>query len=102
MVRNNHYVQSKKSPSCTIDYLLGVKNGIYKCPRYDEVRLRPCPVSPSKDKLVAAIRDVEKRMDWDFGIEDDGPQPNTAWLITILSTYAPTHEFFSKGYRPRK
>ena len=38
--------------------------------------------------------------DVNFGIQEGGPYPNTAWLLSIIATYQPEHIFFSKSYKP--
>jgi hypothetical protein len=39
-------------------------------------------------------------MEIDFGLEEEGKLPNTAWLLAMLSTYSPNHKYFSKDFRP--
>lgn len=101
-VRNSYYVPARKCPFVTVNYLIGVKNGEVDCPKYAQIRRAPCPTPPRKAELVATLMQVGEDMDLDFGLAADGPMPNTAWLLDLLSTYEPGHRYFTKLYRPAK
>ena len=50
--RNGWYLPALKSNFVNMLYLEWVRSGLIYCPRYEELRLRPCPVPPSKDKIL--------------------------------------------------
>lgn len=100
-VRNQFFVPAKKCPFVTVDYLLNVKAKNVFCPRYRDIRTRPCPTPPRKECLVKAVADIAEKKQLNFGLMEGGPHPNTSWLLSIIATYQPEHIFFSKSYRPQ-
>ena len=52
MIRNRFYLPSFKSPAITQEYMQLVRSGEYWCPKFDEVKLLPCPNPPTKDYLI--------------------------------------------------
>ena len=65
--RNGIFAPSSKSGIMTIEFMQGVKNRSIFCPRYDDVRLRPCPTPPARkvvqDFLIDCIRGGCMNMD---------------------------------------
>ena len=100
MLRNSFYLPSKKCAFVTTEYLIAVKDLALKVPRFEEVKLRACPIPPKKLELVKIIRTIELIHGTRFGIQAGGPLPNSAWMLTLISTYSPAHEIFKKDYRP--
>ena len=102
MLRNQFYLPSKKCAFVTTEYLIAVKDLKIKVPRYLEVKMRACPVPPKKASLKKILEEIENLHGFNFGIPTDGPYPNTAWMINIISTYNPNHEIFRKDYKPQE
>jgi hypothetical protein len=100
--RNGYYLPSKKSGFCSLNYLIGVRNKVIKTPMYFEVSLRPCPVPPKKEVLIQGMRQIEKQFSSNFGLPENGPFPDSSWLLAVLATYMPGHYIFSKDFRPQK
>ena len=50
--RNGWYVPSHKSNFVTVDYLHQVRIGKVYCPKFNEIRLEPCPVHPPKELVL--------------------------------------------------
>jgi hypothetical protein len=48
-VRNGYFLPKLKSSIITEDYINMVISVQLVCPKYSEVRLRPCPMPPDKD-----------------------------------------------------
>jgi hypothetical protein len=48
-VRNGYFLPKLKSSIITEDYINMVISGQLLCPKYSEIRLRPCPMPPDKD-----------------------------------------------------
>jgi hypothetical protein len=100
--RNGYYMPSRKSSFCNLNYLVAVRNKVYKVPMYHEVRLRPCPVPPKKEVLIDGLKQIENHQQVNFGVHPNGPYPDSCWLVAVLATYMPGHYIFSKDFRPSK
>ena len=59
MVRNSWYLPRIKCSAVTVDYMLAVREGQIFCPKFEDIRLKPCPKPPSKDELMGYIRRLE-------------------------------------------
>ena len=101
ILRNSFYLPARNSSFCTVDYLIAVKKGELFCPKYEDIRLRPCPIPPTKLELIKEIIKLNKLMDWNMGLDEEGKFPDTHWLLAVLSTYSPAHAFFQKDFRPK-
>ena len=51
-VRNGFILPKFKSSIITEDYLNMVISGQILCPKYIDIRLKPCPIPPDKDTLI--------------------------------------------------
>lgn len=99
LVRNGFYLPKATSSIVTEQYLQDIMSKTIKCPLYEEVRLKPCPQTPSKHLLIEKLKSFEVTNGLSFGIRE-GALPDKNWLTTILSTYTPSDEIFGKSYRP--
>jgi hypothetical protein len=98
-VRNGWYLPKFKSTIITEDYITNVITGKIYCPKFEEIRLVPCPRAPEKDIL---LRDLQRLMTSEkksCGI-DDIHVPDKGWLLAVLGTFNPKLEYFKKGYVP--
>jgi hypothetical protein len=101
MVRNGYYMPSYKSSIVTISWMKGIRKGTVWCPKYEELRLRPCYSPPSKDSIVDEINHILEKNNLDMGLARDNA-PKVSWLLAVLSTLHSRHAFFAKGYVPPK
>ena len=51
-MRNDWHVPPLKSTIVTVKWLKAIINGKLWCPKYAEIRLRPCPTPPPKELIV--------------------------------------------------
>ena len=100
MQRNQFFLPKKTSPFTTLKYLEKVIKKKVFAPKHSDIRLKACPVLPSRNELIAAIRDVERAKRFTLGIPPNGPFPDVKWMVCMLSTYAPNHRFFDKDFYP--
>ena len=91
LIRNSYFIPPLKSSGCTLKYLVGVKRGEFWCPRYEHVKLRPCPMPPSKKYIFSELIRLLNGMP--LGISDES-KVDANWLLTCLSTICPNHEIF--------
>ena len=99
MVRNGWYLPPKKSTCITYDYLLLVHKRKVYCPKYSEIRLRPC-FAPMRKKLIfKAISSILQKQQLQLGILE-GKLPAVSWLTNLLSTLNPDHKMFTKSFLP--
>ena len=95
--RNGYYLPKIKSSIITEQYITDVVNGKMLCPRYDEVRLKPCPRPPYKETLLKHAQTVATHRGLPTGI-DEKHTPDKAWLLAFLSTFLPGLDIFKKSY----
>ena len=99
-VRNGYFLPKFKSSIITEDYINMVISGQIVCPKYSEVRLRPCPIPPDKDTLIKMAQQAVGQQK-SLGI-DEGHQPDKNWLLAVISTYNADCTIFKKSYMPPK
>ena len=98
---NGFYLPSKNSTIITINWMLDVKDGIEWCPKYVDVKLRPCVDRPLKcyilDELCKELIAHNLKVTFDKSHTADAD-----WLIVYLSTLNPEHRYFKKDYIPTR
>ena len=126
-VRNGFYMWHFNSSINTVKNIQEAKEGKLYVPRYEEVRLRPCPKPPLKSFVIKAVQEeLEKKEQWRLELleqVDNGTletteeemqflqrvyqlniththQPNIEWLLDVLSTLNPDHRYFHRSYYP--
>jgi hypothetical protein len=97
--RNGYYLPSSKSTVCTEQYLTKVLSGKVFCPKYEQIKLKPCPRPPYKQVLFEKFMAFMRHKKLDPGFEGDR-QPDVKWLLTVLSTVTPDDDIFKKSYVP--
>lgn len=100
VTRYGYYLPKYKSNMITEAYLTQVLAGELYCPKYEAIRLQPCPLPPDKDTLLKAARAIKTPGNKSLGIEDEDHLPDKGWLLAVLSTHRPDHSIFGKGYVP--
>lgn len=99
MVLRYGYCLPSSQAFCSVAFMEGVVARTLYCPRYADVRLRPCPLPPPKDLLLAEVNGLLADRQLTLG-DTTKVSPDRKWLMMVLATLAPGHPFFSKGYRP--
>ena len=99
LLRNGYFMPPYSNRIITIQYMEKVKSGEVYVPKYDIVRLRPCPNPPVKKRVFDEILKEMTRVGLKFGLKNEG-YASTDWLLAILSTCNQEHEFFWKSYTP--
>ena len=99
-LRNDWYLPKYKSSMVTEAYLKNVMIGKTWCPRYSELKPKPCPRPPYKqiliDKFLAAATDKGYQS---IGMDEDH-LPDKRWLLDVLAKLTPDDEIFRKNYLP--
>lgn len=88
MLANHFYLPNETAACVTIDYMQKVRKGTFWVPKYEEVRLLPCPYPPLKEVIFKEIVDKTKTKGLDLGIKG-AHAVDGAWLLVILSTVDP-------------
>ena len=99
LVRNGIYMPPYASRCITTAYMDKVRAGTVWCPRYVDLKLRPCPHPPVKRVIFRAVTYELNRRGIDFGISSED-HVCIQWLLACLSTINEDHEVFSKNYMP--
>jgi hypothetical protein len=103
MHRDGWYLP-KLSAAVTLAYMEAVRARRVWCPRYADVRLRPCLVPPPTKQLLAWIEEALRIQRANFPARPvelgfaKGRCPDAQWALNALSTLLPTHRIFGKGY----
>jgi hypothetical protein len=101
MLRNLWYLPSFNSSLITVQYMIDIKEGSIWCPRYDYLKLRPCPRRPLKCFILEEVlKELDKFKEKRITGIDDKHQPDVEWLLVVLATLNPNHRFFAKDYVP--
>jgi len=53
--RNRYFLPKLSSRICTVEYMLRVRSGTIWVPKFEQVRLAPCPLPPTKKEFVEEI-----------------------------------------------
>ena len=109
-VRNGFYMWHFNSSINTVKNIQEAKEGKLYVPRYEEVRLRPCPKPPLKSFVIKAVQEeLEKKEQWRLELleqVDNGTLETTEeemqflQLLDVLSTLNPDHRYFHRSYYP--
>jgi hypothetical protein len=103
MIRNHYYLPGYKSGLCTVAYMLKVKNKQYWVPRFKDVKLAPCPLSPPKKQIVVEVFKTirENKLNLNLGFAaDEHNKVDLDWITKVLSTLDSNHDIFSKDFLP--
>ncbi len=79
------------------EYLIGVMNSKYFCPKHSDIRLLPLYTPPTKEVLLKKVQIIAEKKGWAMGFSDEN-KPDKAWLIYFLSTYDANDQIFHKSY----
>ena len=126
-VRNGFNMWHFNSSINTVKNIQEAKEGRLYVPRYEEVRLRPCPKPPLKSFVIKAVLDeLEKKEQWRVDLLEQVENgtvevsrgesqflqrvyqlniththsPDIEWLLDALSTLNPDHRYFHRSYYP--
>ena len=102
IVRNGFFLPKFKSPIVNYTWLCAIRHGDVKCPKYEEIKIRPCIDPPSKELVVKELLKIcrARNPPIELGIatETSPGLPDKSWALFILSTFAPNHPFFAREY----
>ena len=87
-LRNGWFLPPCKSGFVTVDYIQQVRSGAVYCPRFEDVRLRPCPVRPPLALVLTEVLRACQQRKLRIGDCSRG-SPGKDWLLKVLSTLEP-------------
>ncbi len=87
-IRNGWYLPKYKSSIVTEDYITNVITGKVFCPKYENIRLIPCPRPPDKSLLLKDFAKLVQSEKKASGV-DEAHAPDKNWLVQVLGTYNP-------------
>ena len=99
VLRNGYHLPRPKCSLVTENYLIGVMDATFWCPKAESIRLRPCPRPPPKSVLIAKFTKLMKDKNYKSGMLD-GREPDKAWLLAVIATLNAEDEIFKKDYLP--
>ena len=103
MHRSGWYLP-KLTGAITLAYIEAVRAGQVWCPKYEQVRIRPCLVPPATKVL---LRWIEEALRIQQAYNPTRPVrlgfnqsrlPDSQWALHALATLEPNHRIFGKGY----
>ena len=105
LIRDGWALPQRGSHWLTKKMMLAMYRGEVFCPRYTDLKPRPCPKPPTRAILVEEVnKEIERRcQDRSKCIATTAQRmPDQKWLLDALSALSPNHQFFSKGYQPER
>ena len=100
VVRNGFYLPKIKSTMITEEYMRNVISGRAFCPRFEDVKMLPCPRPPNVDVLIKKFLEICVSHNFTNCGVDDKHQPDKRWLLDFVSSFKPDDEIFKKNYLP--
>ena len=98
--RNGYYLPKLKTTMITEDYMRNVISGKTFCPKYDEIKMLPCPRPPGKEVLMQKFLRICSLNNLTLTGVDEKNVPDKRWLLDFVSTFKPDDEIFRKNYIP--
>ena len=99
-MRNGFYLPKFKSTMITEEYIRSVITGRTYCPKFQEIKILPCPRSPTVDVLLKKLHSICNHNNISHTGVDDMHLPDKNWLLNVISTLNPGDEIFNKNYLP--
>lgn len=98
LYRQGFYLPPISSAAVTHDYLDGVKDGTFFCPKFP-VKMMGCYRPPTNAILAEELMKAQKELNLNFGFKDAKKLPKD-YLLHLLANLSNDHEFFAPGYYP--
>lgn len=102
MLRNGWYLPKFSTPIVTQAWLDDIRTYRIWYPRYDTLRLRPCPLPPKKLTILEELANACMNANKNMPVTKPNSLPDVDWCLACLSTLNPDHEFFTKSYMPEQ
>jgi hypothetical protein len=100
VIRNGYYLPRFKTTVITEDYMRNVITGKAFCPKYDEIKMLPCPRPPTKQILLDKFHAICQEQNLVHVGVDEKHVPDKRWLLDFVSTFKADDEIFKKNYIP--
>ena len=97
-VRNGYYLPKQSSTAVNEMMLYQVLQGQYWCPKFTDIKLKPCVRAPVKDILIEKVRKLADEHELNLAWIDSMHQPDKDWLVAVIATMNPDDEIFRKDY----
>ena len=97
-VRNGFYLPKQTSSSVNEIMLYLVLQGHYWCPKFADIKLKPCVRAPVKDILLEKVKKLAIEKGLNIAWIDSAHVPDKDWLIAVISSLNPDDEIFKKDY----
>ena len=99
-VRNGYYMPKRKSSAVNELMLFNVLQGIYWCPKTDDIRMKSIVKAPMKEVILSKLMQVCTARKLNIAWIDEKHSPDKEWLVNVIATVDPTNEIFRKDYVP--
>ena len=99
-VRNGYYMPKESSSAVNEVMVYQVLQKAYWCPKYEELKLRPCVKAPIKNVLVGKVLSLCTTLGHNVSWIDEQHSPDSKWLVDVIATLNPSDEIFRKDYVP--
>jgi len=97
-MRNGYYLPSQKSSAVNELMLFHVLQGQYWCPKYADIKLKPCVRAPVKEVLIKKVMALAESNNLNVAWIDSVHHPDKDWLVAVIATLNPGDEIFNKDY----
>jgi len=100
MIRNGYYLPKFKTTMITEEYMRNVMSGKTFCPKFEDIKMLPCPRPPKKDALITKFLEICVSHNFTHTGVDEKHVPDKRWLMDFVSSFKPEDEIFKKDYLP--
>lgn len=97
-LRNEFYLPAESSSAVNEVMLFQVLQGVYWCPKFKDIRMKPCPKPPTKEVLVHKLIEICQLESYNVAWIDEKHLPDKKWLLDVLATLSPSDNIFKKDY----
>ena len=105
LLRNGLALPPKGQHWLTKKLMMSMFRGEVYCPKFSDLKPRPCPKPPVRTVLVEELNKAIEAKFQDKSkciVTTNSRMPDQRWLLEALSSLNPGHRFFSKSYQPER
>ena len=78
--------------------LYQVLQGHYWCPKFADIKLKPCVRAPVKEVLLEKVKKIAIDKGLNIAWIDESHLPDKNWLVAVIATLFSGDEIFKKDY----
>jgi hypothetical protein len=97
-LRNDFFLPKRSSSAVNEIMIYNILQGQYWCPKFDDLKMRPCVKAPVKETLLQKIQALCSEKKYNISWIDFQHLPDKDWMVKVIATLNPQDEIFKKDY----